>query len=222
MKKIKILKKKNNNKISNKTLIYILINIALVALTIVSFIFIDNLLTNISLLAILIFFNIYYLSLKRGSSNVSKIKNKEDFIQYLTFFQIYIKNGYNVYNALKNASDYASGFIKEKVNNLLDNIDKDKSIVPFINFSKEFDDSTIENILVSIYQMIDLGNDVRTLDKFNNLFEKINKENFSSSYLKFQRKVDGITLYPLIGAGIITLSIAFGIISMLGELIYVI
>lgn len=209
-------------KSNKKFLILLFGNLILVSFILVVLFFWKNILSIVSLFICLIAFNFWYFSSIQHSKNSELEMHRLEFVQFISFFQIFLKNGCNVYNALKKASDFSSLFLKQLIDGLLESIDRDKTIIPFIQFAKHFSDATIEKVVISIYQMIDEGNNSKYLTKFNLLFERISEEKMNQSFYSYQRKLDSITLFPLVGAAIITISISFGIISMLGDMINVV
>ncbi len=209
-------------KSNKKFLILLFGDLIFILLILLVLFFWKNILSIVSLFICLAAFNFWYFSSAQQNKNSELELHRLEFIQFISFFQIFLKNGSNVYNALKKASDFSSIYLKQLVDNLLENVDRDKTIVPFIQFAKHFGDATIEKVAISIYQMIDEGNNSHHLTKFNLLFERISEEKLNHSFNSYQRKLDSITLFPLVGAAIITISISLGIISMLGDMINVI
>jgi hypothetical protein len=183
-----------------------------------SFIFKQFFILFIMLLAILIF-NFFYFS--RYSNMKNKLENKrlQEFVSLFTYFEIYIKNGMNIYIALQNITAFASPFIKEKLDILLFEMDSDKTVNPFIHFSKNFKSLLIEQMLVSIYQMIDQGNSTSYLLQFQHLFGKISDEQHHKEVVERTKKIDSLSVTPLIGASMITIIITIGIVTIIGGII---
>lgn len=148
------------------------------------------------------------------------IKNRDDeFIALLSYFKVIISNNYNVYSALTKLMDYASDWMKEQLSNLIKDIDKDKSVTPFVHFAHLFHSLTIESIMISIYQMIEDGTN-QSVD-FDALLNEL-----AHSYIlsKIEHKKSSLainTILPLVGAGLITIILTFAIIALIGEMNYV-
>jgi hypothetical protein len=62
-------------------------------------------------------------------------ERENEFIKVISYFKIFITNNFNVYSSFKATLPYASIWLKEEIEKLLNEIDVDKSIQPFINFA---------------------------------------------------------------------------------------
>ena len=167
---------------------------------------------------------IKYLYISRYSSlkqNLLKERVNE-FISIISYFKIFITNNFNVYSSFEALTPYCSHWMKEEVENLLKSIDEDKSVQPFVDFAKKFNNTVIENVMISIYQMIDEGENIQSLSQFSLLFNEFAKTNEDSSFDKKVKSMDTMNTFPLIGAAAITIILTFGIFSIIGDLINVI
>ena len=117
---------------------------------------------------------------------------------------------------------YSSIFMDESINSLLNQIDVDKSVGPYINFALRFDNRIIESLMLSIYQMVDNGENSGQFNEFAILFNNIEKDYQSSKIEDKKRKLDTLDSLPLVGAGGITIILAMSILSIVGDLINVI
>mgnify|MGYP003297993930 FL=1 len=112
--------------------------------------------------------------------------------------------------------------MKEAIGNLLKNIDEDKSVQPFVDFARLFNNTIIENVMISIYQMIDEGENVHSVSQFSLLFNEFAKNNEENAFDKKVKSLESLNTFPLIGAAAITIILTFGIFSIIGDLINVI
>jgi len=142
-----------------------------------------------------------------------------EFVNIITYFKIYISHHFNVYSSLKKIVEFSSPWMEERLSIFIESIDKDKSIIPFIEFSKNFKNPLIENVLISIYQMIDEGEDEKRINHFEYLFNRLENQINLTKIEKKKRKLDNLGVYPLIGAGYITILILFSIVSIIGSVI---
>ena len=199
----------------------ILITLALLIINIASFLFLKQMF--LSLIFLIFSVVIIYLYISRYSSLKTKLikERKEELISIISYFEIFILNNYNVYNSIQSLLPYCSGWMSDKISSLLEKIDEDKSVVPFIEFSKEFDDPIIENLLISIYQMIEEGENTNGLTQFSFLFKEINKKHQEENLEKKISSLDSMNVFPLIGAGSITIILTIGVLSIVGDLINV-
>ena len=151
--------------------------IFLVSLNVVMFMFVKQ--TFINILVVLVSCVFIYMFVSRYSSMKTSIyqKREDEYLKIISYFKIFITNNYNVYQAFESLLPYCSDFLKEEVETLLKNIDEDKSVQPFINFSKSFDNILIENINLAIYQMIEEGENPNNLSHFSLIYDDIAKAN---------------------------------------------
>ena len=111
--------------------------------------------------------------------------------------------------------------MEEQIQSLILEIDNDKSVKPFINFANKFKNNVAGNVMMSIYQMVDEGENGLHMYQFNSLFQQLSKSQQIELIDSKERSMGAISSYPLIGAGAITVLLTFGIISVMGEMINV-
>lgn len=163
-----------------------------------------------------------YLSRYSNIEKNNEINHIDELISLLTYFEIFISNKNNVYTSFKMLLPYSSSFMSESINSLLLQIDNDKSVSPYINFASKFNAKIIESLMLSIYQMVDNGENDKQFDEFNALFSGISKDRYISKIEEHKRKLDSSSSYPLFGAGAIIIILAFSIFSIMGDLVNVI
>lgn len=151
--------------------------------------------------------------------NENKFKKQKEFIKLFTYFEIFIYNGFSVYTSLTNLVSFASPLSKNDLDVLIAQIDEDKTIRPFLVFGQSFSLLAIEQAMVAIYLMIDQGSNQRRLSQFSLLFEKITFEHYAKEAKKKEQGLDSLNIFPLIGAGLVTIMITFGILMSIGGLI---
>ena len=168
------------------------------------------------LMAVYLFSFYYKYSKKRQEIDRSSI---DAFINYFGFFRIYIANGESVYLALNKTLEFANDNIKPYIEGLIAEIDKDKSIQPFIRFAANFKMKLIEDIMISIYEMVENGNNLNYINQFTTIFEnfklRINKANSETRINRF----DTFITSSLIGSAIIMIILVYGIINLIGEIL---
>ena len=165
-----------------------------------------------------VIFSLLYLS--RYGSMINKINtnNLIEFAELFGFFRIYIKNGYNVYNAIKEISYFANDNLKELLAKLLTEIDTDKTVQPFINFAKNFEEIIVEELMISIYQMIDEGEQSNYLAQFELIFDKFSDTIKEKELKKKDSKLGALSSAPLIGSSFLIIVITIGIIGLIGDI----
>ncbi len=197
----------------------IILNIIILILSFVIFIFSKNIRLLLYFAIILVLFNFYYLT--KYNRIIVKRKNDLtfDFINVFSYFRIYISNYRNVYMSIKEISNYASPFIKIKLIELLDNIDNDKTIKPFITFANYFNDKKIEEVMIAIYEMVNEGNNENYINQFVSIFETYKARIEKTKEEKRINTFNRICSLSIIGVGILMIIIMLGIVNMIGDLI---
>lgn len=164
-----------------------------------------------------LFFNSYTVK----KNNVVK-SHDEEFIAIISYFQTFIINRHNVYQSFNQLLPFSSLWMKDKIENFLRAIDIDKSVKPFVDFASHFNLGVAKNVMLSIYQMVDQGENSSQLTQFTFLFQSMS-ENFNCELReKKSKSLGSVTAFPLIGAGAIVIILSISIISVVGEMINVI
>lgn len=164
----------------------------------------------------------FYLSRYSSIEKKTEKEHVDQLISLLSYFEIFISNGNNVYTSFKMLIPYAEIFIQDAINAMLMQIDVDKTIGPYINFASKFNNRTIESLMLSIYQMVDNGENSIELSEFNLLFNNIKEKHFDEMIDSHKKSLDLFNSFPLIGAGAITIILSLCIVSIIGDYINVI
>ena len=163
-----------------------------------------------------LFFNSYI------SKKKEILKDREnELITIIGYFQFFISNSYNVYQAFKSLVPYSSPWMEEQILSLTNEIDNDKSIKPFMNFANKFTNKVAGNVMLSIYQMVDEGENNIHMLQFESLFQQLSRDLNEQRIDEKDRSMGSISSLPLIGAGAVTVLLTFGISSLMGEMISV-
>ena len=168
------------------------------------------------LMANYILFNTYYSKKKE-----ILVERESEFISIIGYFQFFISNGFNVYQSFQSLIPYSSIWMEEQIQSLITQIDNDKSVKPFINFANKFTNKIANNVMLSIYQMVDEGENNIHLLHFQSLFEELKRNQQKDLIDGKDRSMSSLSSLPLIGAGTITVLLTFGIIFLMGEMINV-
>lgn len=173
----------------------------------------------IIMMMVLIVFAYLYFSRYKTLEKKNKRDDLLEFVNLFTFFRIYLKNGYGVYSALKEIATFANPSLKENLIILINEIDNDKSITPFINFAHKFDELLIEEMMVSIYQMIDDGSSSNYLVQFELIFDKFSETLHKEQIELKDHRLANLTATSLIGSAYLIVLITVGVITLIGEML---
>ncbi|MBP5092303.1 MAG: hypothetical protein J6328_07130 [Bacilli bacterium] len=141
----------------------------------------------------------------------------DQFVESFTYFSIYISNGYNVYRALEEASLLSQADVKPYFEELLDGIDGDKSLAPFLSFAKHFSSLSIKEVMLSVYQMVDEGGGVAHIRQFDSLFASFSEERHLLERERKKKVLGNLQALPLIGSGITMLALTAALVIIMGS-----
>lgn len=212
--KINFLNKNYKTEITRLLIIDFLICVSFIFLVIYS----KNLLILIYFFGILVVFNFFYLTRYQRIINKNNANLINDFINTFSYFRIYISNNMNAYNAFREVSKYSSPFIKTKLLVLLDEIDEDKSLKPYMNFAKNFNNKKVEEVMIAIYEMVNEGISENYLNQFTSVFTsfkaRVEKTNQEKRFSQFNL----INAMSMGGMMLIMILIMLSIVNMVGEI----
>lgn len=160
---------------------------------------------------------LYYTKKSNEKMNLEKSYENE-FVDIINYFEMFLMNNLNIYQAFTEVLSYATPWMRNKIETLLLEIDDDKTVKPFISFAKNFKNAAIENVMISIYQMVDDGNNDISLNQFNLLFDKFEENNRREFILKKENDLEKLNVFPLVGAMITTFILTFSILNVVGEM----
>ena len=209
----------NYKKEMTKLLIY---DVIILGLTALAFIFLQTFFALIIGVVALIGFDIFIIY-SYSSKKASIIKDhSNEFIHIITYFRIFIQNRNNVYQSFNKLLNYSSEWMKEQIEIMLRAIDNDKSIKPFTDFADKFDFPIARNVMVSIYQMIEVGEESEQLNQFTILFEQMSQTLNEEKKDRKNKSFDFVSFFPIIGAGLVTLALTFSMLAVAGDMLNVI
>ena len=207
---------------TQEILVLVAFNLTIIGLSIGAYFLIKEIMAFIIGGILLLVINYVYLSRYGALEKEKEVERVEELISLLSYFEIFLSNSNNVYNSFKLLLPYCSAFMDDAVNTLLTQIDEDKSVAPFIRFANRFNNRIIESLLLSIYQMVDNGEEGEQFQEFDTLFASINKEYKNNQIEKHKSKLDSLNGWPLFGAGAITIVLAISTIGIIGDYLNVI
>lgn len=195
------------------------VDLLLICLSIALGIIGKNLVFAVICAGIAIVFSVLYFS--RYGTKIDKInrENLEDFTNIFSYFKIYIRNGYSVYSALKEIVLFANPALKILLEKLISDIDNDKTVQPYVKFAKNFNEIIVEEMMISIYQMVDDGEQSEYLGQFELIFDKFSELMHEKNLRQKDSKLGTLSSAPLLGSCFLIIALTLGVISIIGGMI---
>ncbi len=182
----------------------------------------NNVVLSIFILIALIVID-YFLLSRFNDKKKALLKNREnELIAIISYFEVYVQNKNNVYQSFNMLIPYCSPWMKDKIEVLLKEIDEDKSVQPFVNFASNFHQLSTHSLMLSIYQMVDQGENTHQLKQFDVIFTELARNRNREMMEQKSNSLANMSTFPLIGAGLITITLTMSILSILGDLINVV
>lgn len=197
----------------------ILVDAIFFALAALSLILLKSMLYFGGMLGFALLFTIFFLTRYGTQIDKENALNLEEFCNLFAYFKIYIHNGYNVYSALKEISKFANNSLKKLLDELIHEIDVDKTIEPFVKFAKKFNEIIVEEMMLTIYQMVDDGINSEHLIQYELIFDKFSDLMYQRTLKQKDSKLATISSGCLVASSYLMIVLTIGIISVIGELI---
>ena len=200
----------------------VLLNILILGCSFLIYLLLNNLIFTIFILISLITADYFLLSRYNDKKKVL-LKNREnELIAIISYFEVYVQNKNNVYQSFNMLIPYCSPWMKDKIEVLLKEIDEDKSVQPFVNFANNFQQLSTHSLMLSIYQMVDQGENTHQLKQFDVIFTELARNRNREMMDQKSNSLANMSTFPLVGAGLITITLTMSILSILGDLINVV
>ena len=193
------------------------VNVLLIAALIAMFFINLSILVIIGIAITIVAFNLFYLNRYNTMILNKEKKLDNEFIEIFSYLRIYLYNEETVYSALKNISEFASSKMKDRIEQLLSDIDEDKTVQPFITFARLFQNKVIEEVMIALYEMVNSGNKDIYLNQFIKVFEDFKTRSENENEEKRYRKFDTLNMLSVVGSGYIMVILALCIVTLLGE-----
>lgn len=183
------------------------------------FVFLKQVVYFASIIGVIFIFDLLFFSRYSKQIGNKNAENLQEFATLFGYFRIFVHNGYSVYSALKELLNYANPFLKKELQELINDIDSDKSVQPFIKFGKKFNEIIVEEMMISIFQMVDDGENSDYLTQFELIFDKFSDLLYEKYLRAKNSRLGTLSNAPLIGACFLVIVLTIGVISILGEVI---
>lgn len=144
-----------------------------------------------------------------------------DFSESFTYFRIILETNTNVYTALKSTKAYLNGKIHDQFNQLVNEIEYDDTIRPFVKFSINFKSPILRHICIMIYQFAVTGGNNKLFYEFNYLFNEMASSTQLEEREMFKKSFEKTNLIPLLATGLIMLIMMLSVLKIIGGVLNV-
>ena len=170
-------------------------------------------------LPFLLYLFFLYLYLGRYKSVLAKREGAltDEFVKLFTFFGVYIEDGYNVYSALQAIQGFASPSMHRFLEDLLNDIEEDKGVTPYVRFSSHFSEIAVKQVMLSIYQRVEEGQGGVYVQQFQRLFGKLSGQEHALAEEKWIGRLSSLSFLPLAGSGLTMIALSLSLVSIMEE-----
>lgn len=190
---------------------------SIVILTAIIFYFLfKNIMYSTIILAIYIIVEINKSSIEKKKMKELKKEKEYEFANLLSYLLVFLENNFNVYQSLKMAMGYCKEYLANDIEKLLNEIDLDKSIVPYQNFANQFDSVIVYQVVMMIYQLDINGYDAKYLNNFPSLIENMKQAKIESIINARKMNMSFLTIVPIVALLIVVFSLVFFILVHIG------
>lgn len=147
-------------------------------------------------------------------------QRKVAMMESMAYVKIFLYSGLNVYQALKQAQDHASVWMRSRLETMLIKMDEDKSFRPFYDLARPLNTLALEQLMIALYQITQTGMTGVYLSHFFYVFDQLEGSISRLSFSQFEEELEGQHTWAMGGTAIVTLMILYSIITLIQEMIY--
>ena len=163
-------------------------------------------------------FAFFFFSRYGAKVNQKLDQYNREFVNLFTFFGVFVSDGFTVYRSLEMVKEYASDDLSPHFGKLLHDIDEDKSVEPYVHFAELFQNLSVKEVMLAIYQMVDEGEGGVYIRQFQRLFGRLSDTRHALDQARRIDRLDTLAFLPLVGAGIAMLSLTMSVMEVIGGL----
>ena len=163
---------------------------------------------------------LHYSNLK---SLVKQLTNSKDiaFNGFYRYVVTLLKNNHILYSALQASLEYVDEVLVDDVNQLINDMENDTTMEPFLNFSMSFDDENIKQMIILLYKTQDSGIIDDVLDSINDCIVNLQDTSIKNYIYKEEKKIEKYYMFPIILSAVVMIMVSFYVFSLIGEGLYV-
>jgi hypothetical protein len=147
-------------------------------------------------------------------------QRKVAMMESMAYVKIFLYSGLNVYQALKQAQNHTSVWMRSRLETMLIKMDEDKSFRPFYDLARPLNTLALEQLMIALYQITQTGMTGVYLSHFFYVFDQLEGSISRLSFSQFEEELEGQHTWAMGGTAIVTLMILYSIITLIQEMIY--
>lgn len=132
-----------------------------------------------------------------------------------------LKNNHILYSALKESTLYIDEVLIDDVNELIEGIENDTTLNPFLKFMSNFDDENIKQMIILLYKTHEVGAISEVLDSINECMVNLQDTALQSYIRKEEKKIEKFYIFPILLSAVVMILVSFYVFSLIGEGLYV-
>lgn len=177
-----------------------------------------SIIAPISIALFMVAGDIMLLGRAKKIGEIDKETLEIEFVHIFSYFKIFITNGRPVYNALEDCIRYSSPKMERLITSLLIEIDKDKSVKPYLRFAESFKSLEIRQVMISIYKMSVQGATPLYFEQFDTIFGSLSAEKRKQEIDKSKTRLESLNFLPLADSALTMGLIVVAIVTIMGRI----
>ena len=159
------------------------------------------------------------LTNKKSDQKKEEMALRKEFVNLFGFLEIYLSNKIPPYASLQKLLPFASETMGKRINELIDGIDHDKSVAPYVQFASSFSSFAIKEVMISVYLIGELGFESEYLTQFHLLFSSFSEQEKRDQLDQKGKRLGNLQFFPLVGSALTMLMVTLGIMGAIGGII---
>lgn len=188
--------------------------VALLAL--ISYLLFENIIFPFIIIFVFIIVT-FIKSNEEDKKNKKEVEMKEyEFANMLSYLLVFLENNFNVYQSLEMTLSFIKEILVKDVEELINDIDVDKSIEPYQKFASKFKSNIVYQVVMMIYQLDINGYDAKYLNNFPSLISSLKEARVQNMISTRKMNMSFMTIVPIISLMMVVLVLIFYILMSVG------
>lgn len=142
------------------------------------------------------------------------------FISFLGILFVFLENRFNVFQAVKESRQYVDHQLVPLLDDLLDQLEVDPSVEPYLVMANHFQSQTITQIMLLLHQLSEQGYEREIVARYQEMLMHIHMDTVSAYVDSVNHRFNWYYSFPLVGTVILTTFFALGVLEQVVESLY--